>query len=344
MFQLNKMSLLKWKEMAEKRSKIGQDINTIRETLKQKKITDTMSDVEAEKLFKPITSGLKELTQPQPIKRRLLRKKAIIPDYGINIEDEGIPDYNLQDLFDEGVQPQNTKQLVPKPPSYDEVLKDLETGKKKLSIDPEYKLGSLQQLEDPPEYEEDEVPDYEIFEEDRINQALDDLGIPNYEDIEAQLKRDDMTEKTRRSFLSKKIENAVKKRQQLPGFKTHITKQLNKGLISQAEAQFRRKILNDYQKVLNDYINFNKNRLKSIKGSGLKRGGNARSAGGRRPSVVFLNPKEAVKKLELIIGSIGAGNNSIELRNTGVAILDILLRHYIIRKHQYDEIYKNFFM
>ena len=94
-------------------------LNTIRETLKQKKITDTMSDVEAEKLFKPITSGLKELTQPQPIKRRLVRKKAEVPDYGINIEDEGIPDYNLEDLFDEGVQPQNTKQLVPKPPSYD---------------------------------------------------------------------------------------------------------------------------------------------------------------------------------------------------------------------------------
>ena len=62
--------------MAEKRSKIGRDVNTIRETLKQKKITDAMSDVEAEKLFKPITSGLKELTQPQPFKRRLQRKKA----------------------------------------------------------------------------------------------------------------------------------------------------------------------------------------------------------------------------------------------------------------------------
>ena len=63
------MSLLKWKEMAEKRTKLGRDVNTIRETLKQKKITDVMSDVEAEKLFKPITSGLKELTQPQPFKR-----------------------------------------------------------------------------------------------------------------------------------------------------------------------------------------------------------------------------------------------------------------------------------
>ena len=315
--------------MAEKKSKIGQVINTIRETLKQKKITDAMSDVEAEKLFKPITSGLKELTQPQPVKRRLQRKKVEVPDYGINIDDEGIPDYNLQDLFDEGVQPQTTKQLVPKPPSYDDVLKDLETGKKQIYVNPEY----MQQLEDPPEYE---VPDYEIFEEDRINETLDELGLANYDDIEAQLEREDMTEKTRHSFLSKKIENAVKKRQQLPGYKTQITKQLNKGLISQSEAQFRRKVIDDARKVINDYINYNKNKLKSIKGSGLKRGGNA--------SVVFLNPKEAVKKLELIVGSIGAGNNSIELRNTGVAILDILLRNHVINKSYYNKIYKNFFL
>ena len=331
------MSLLKWKEMAEKRSKIGQDVNTIRETLKQKKITDTMSDVEAEKLFKPITSGLKELTQPQPMKRRLQRKKAGVPDYGINIDDEGIPDYNLEDLFDEGVQPQNMKQLVPKPPSYDDVLKDLETGKKKIYVNPEY----MQQLEDPPEYEEDEVPDYEIFEEDRINEALDKLGLANYDDIEAQLEREDMTEKTRHSFLSKKIENAVKKRQQLPGYKTQITKQLNKGLISQSQAQIRRKVIDDARKVLNDYINFNKNKLKTIEGSGLKRKTTKR---GGNVSAVFINPEEAIKKLVLIIGSIDAGNNSIELRNTGVAILDILLRNYIINKDKYNKIYKNFFM
>ena len=339
------MSLLKWKEMAEKKSKIGQDVNTIRETLKQKKITDTMSDVEAEKLFKPITSGLKELTQPQPFKRRLLRKKVEVPDYDINIDDEGIPDYNLEDLFHE---PENTKQLVPKPPSYDDVLKDLETGKKKIYVNPEY----MRQLEDPPEYEEDEVPDYEIFEEDevpdyeifeedRINETLDELGLSNYDDIEAQLEREDMTEKTRHSFLSKKIENAVKKRQQLPGYKTHVTKQLNKGLISQSEAQFRRKVIDDARKVLNDYINFNKNKLKSIKGSGLKRKTTKR---GGNVSAVFINPEEAIKKLDLIIGSIGAGNNSIELRNTGVAILDILLRNYIINKDHYNKIYKNFFM
>ena len=329
------MSLLKWKEMAEKRSKKGQVVNNIRETIERKKITDMMSNVEAEKLFKPITSGLKELAKPQPIKRRLQKKKLEVPNYGIAIDDE-VPDYGLEDLFGDQVLPQDDKQLVPKPPSYDDVLKDLETGEKKIYVNPEY----MQQLEDPPEYEEDEVPDYEIFEEDRINETLDELGLTNYDDIEAQLKREDMTEKTRHSFLSKKIENATKKRQQLPGYKTHITKQLNKGLISQSEAQFRRKVIDDARKVLNDYINYNKNKLKSIKGSGLKRKTTKR---GGNVSAVFINPKEAIKKLDLIVGSIGAGNNSIELRNTGVAILDILLRNYIISKDKYNKIYKNFF-
>ena len=48
------MSLLKWKEMAEKRSELGKKINTVRETIKQNTISDKIGEVEAEKLFKPI--------------------------------------------------------------------------------------------------------------------------------------------------------------------------------------------------------------------------------------------------------------------------------------------------
>ena len=334
------MSLLKWKEMAERKSKIGRDVNIIRETLKQKKISDTMSDVEAEKLFKPITRGLVQLQpKPQPQPQQPLKRQ--IPDY--SIDDDGIP---ALDLLDEGVQPQSTKQLVPTPrKSVKQMIEDLEAGKKKLTTVPEYYLGDPPEYgeygededpyEDPPEYAEDEIPDYEMTEEDRINETLDELKLANYEDIEMQLRRDDITEKGRYSYLSKKIEAADLKRRKFPGYKTQVTKQLNKGLITQAEAHERRTELDDARKVLNDYINYHRGKLKSIKGSGLKRGSK---------SVDFLNPKEALKKLELIVGSIGAGNNSIELRNTGVAILDILARHYIINKSQYNKIYKNFFL
>ena len=57
----------------------------------------------------------------------------------------------------------------------------------------------------------------------------------------------------------------------------------------------------------------------------------------------FNDPTEMMKKLELIIGSMLAGNNSIELRNTGVTILDILLRNSVLNKPQYSNLYKNYF-
>ena len=52
---------------------------------------------------------------------RLTKKRGKIlgvPDYGIAIEDEDIPDYGLDDFFDEGLVPENEKQIVPKPPTH----------------------------------------------------------------------------------------------------------------------------------------------------------------------------------------------------------------------------------
>ena len=261
------MSLLKWNEMAEKRSELGEKINTVRETIKQKTISDQMGEVEAEKLFKPITSELKELTAPKAPLRRLPKKKRPVPDYRIAIDDE-VPDYGLEDLFGDQVLPQNDKQLVPKPPSYEDVLEDLASGKKQMYIDPEY----MYEPEDlPPEYEEEEVPDYNILEEDRINQALDQLGIPNYDDVELRLTEKDMDNKKSKAYLNKILKNAKDQRSKLNGYWSDITKKLNSGLMTEAEAQYRRKVITDTRKVLNNYINYNNQRLKNIKGSGLKK-------------------------------------------------------------------------
>ena len=328
------MSLLKWKEMADKRPELGRKINTVKETIKQKSISDQMGEVEAEKLFKPITSGLKELSTPKTPLRRLAKKKVPVPDYGIAIDDE-VPDYGLEDLFDEQVQPQDNKQLVPKPPSYEDVLEDIASGKKEIYIDPQYMYES----EDlPPEYEE-EGPDYNIIEEDSINQALDKLNIPNYDDIESRLKEDDMNDTRRKAYLKKILNNAKDQRSKLNGFSTDVTKKLKSGLITQAEAQYRRKIIMDTRKVLNEYIGYNKQRLTTFQGSGLRR---KRTKGGQIH--FFTNPTEMIKKLELIIGSMLAGNNSKELRNTGVALLDILLKNSILNKSQYNKITENYFM
>ena len=335
------MSLLKWKEMAEKRSELGKKINTVRETMKRRTISNQMDEVEADKLFRPITSELREIAAPIMPLRGLPKKKKkvpVVPDYGIAIEDE-VPDYGLDDLFDQPDQPvlpENEKQIVPKPPSYDDVLKDLVSGEKQIYIDPKY----MYKPEDlPPEYEEEEGPDYTIFEEDRIDYILDQIGIPNYDDVELQLQREDINDQKRKSYLKNTIlKNAFKKRQQLSGFSSHITKQINDGKITETDAQYRRTIIQDKRKVLNDYIKYYEKRLNDIKGSGLKK---KTKKGGR--VMILNNPTEMMKKLEIIIGSIVAGNNSIELRNTGVALLDILLRNSILNRPQYNKIYRNYF-
>ena len=342
------MSLLKWKEMAEKRSELRKKINIVREIIKQKTISDQIGEVEGEKLFRPITSELREIAAPKKIPlRRLPKKKGPVPDYGIAIEDEvpdygledlcddEVPDYGFEDLFGDQVLPQNDKQLVPKPPSYEDVLKDLASGEKQMYINPEF-MYEPEYL--PPKYEE-EVPDYEILEEDRINQTLDELQIPNYDDIESRLQEEEMNDQKRKSYLNKILKDAKTKKKQLPGFLSDISKKLKSGLMTEAGAQYRRKIISDMTKVLNDYIDYNNQKLKNIKGSGLKkktkRGGQVQ---------FFKNPTEMIKKLELIIGSRVAGNNSIELRNTGVALLDILLKNSILNRPQYNKIYKKYFI
>ena len=332
------MSLLKWKEMAEKRSELGQRINEVRKTIKQKSISDQIGQVEAAKLFEPITSGLRDITAPKKPLRRL-KKRGPVPDYGLEIGDvEEVPDYGLEDLFGAEVQPQNNKQLVPKPPSYEDALKDIASGEKKMYIDPEY----MYEPEDlPPEYEEEEEeeegPDYAIIEEDRINEVLDKLEIPNYDDVELRLTQEDMNNKKRKVYLSKILDEAKHQQNRLNGYSADVTKKLKSKSITETEAQMRRKVIQDTRKVLTDYINHYDQISKNIKGSGLKK-----KRGGAQV-MFFNNPSEILKKLELIIGSMAAGNNSIELRNTGVALLDILLRNSTLNRSQYNKIYKNYF-
>ena len=164
------------------------------------------------------------------------------------------------------------------------------------------------------------------------------MNIPNYDDIELRLQEEEMNDKKRKSYLTKTLKIAKEKRHKLNGYSSDITKKLSSGSITEAVAQYRRKVINDTRKVLTDYINYNEQKLKNIKGSGLKK---KTKKGGQ--IMFFNNPTEMMKKLELIIGSKVAGNNSIELRNTGVALLDILLKNSILNRSKYNKIYENYF-
>ena len=332
------MSLLKWKKLAKQKTELGNKINFVHDTILKNQLGEKISQESFQKAFKPITTKLddvafRNLNIPRLTKKR--GKKLGVPDYAVNIEDEdgGIPDYGLDDFFDEGLVPENEKQIVPKPPTYEESLQDILEGKKQIYVDPQYFPEEPQDM--PPEYEEDEEIDYALDEEDSANYILDDLGLSNYDDIEKQLNQPEMTQQKIKQYVNKKLKDAEFKRHQLKGYKSQVSQAYNKGKIGEAQKTMDYKRIDNARAVLNQYIKHYENKVKMMKGSGLKkRGGN----------IVFFNDvKQLLKKLELIVGEILAGNTSIEMRNTGVAILDMLLKTSKINKAQHEKLYKTYF-
>ena len=231
------MSLLRWKELAKSKSELGDKINYVRNAIKKHDIDQQTSQQGFSKVFKPITSKLDDVIDSNqvlrlPRKKRPL-KKGEVPDYGIDIEDE-VPDMNLGELFEQPVLPQQEKQLVPKPPTYEESLQDLLEGKKEIYVDPKY---FPEEPKLPPEYDEDEEIDYGLDDEDMDNEILGDLGLENYDSVEKVMNQQEMTERRNKKYLNKIINDAKFKRNQLKAYKGNVTKQYKSGNIMEADRQ-----------------------------------------------------------------------------------------------------------
>ena len=405
------MSLLKWKELAKSKTKLGNKINYVHNLMTQHKIGENTSQESFAKVFKPVTSKLDDVIDSNlnfqiPGRRKRPRKKGEVPDYGIDIEDE-VEDMGLDDLFGDNVPPQQQKQMGPVPPPYEDIFGAPEDIPEPQA--PEDIPGPLPEEppapeEPPPDYDYDEDIDYTLDDDDQVQYVLDDLDIPNFASVDKTLAQDIMTKKRKIMYLKRMIKNArskskslegeksdatkkynngtysdgervwvhrrvdmqrdalkkyinhlneklqaeeikgsgikgrgiIKKmekdRNRIKGYKAYVTKRYNSGVISEAERQMMNKQLDNKIAELNKYI---KDHKKKIKGRGRKqRGGN----------VMFFNDvKQLLNKLELIIGEIIAGNTSIKMRNTGVNILDTLLRMSTINKPQYNKLYKKYF-
>ena len=104
---------------------------------------------------------------------------------------------DVEGLFDEAVPPQAEKQIpAGPPPSYDEMIKE-------LGDDP------------PPEYEEDDSPDYalapgdeteaESSETEEANKLLGSLNIRSYDTVDATLAYSKLSATQRRNYLEKRV-------------------------------------------------------------------------------------------------------------------------------------------
>ena len=59
-------------------------------------------------------------------------------------------------------------------------------------------------------------------------------------------------------------------------------------------------------------------------------------------AIYFTNPEQMVKRLELLIGSLNAGNSSIQLKNELYDIIDHLLKLKILTKDKHNAFIKKY--
>ena len=340
------MSLLKWQEMAKSKSALGKKINFVHNAITQKKLGEETSQIGLEKMFKPITAklddviasnlgplpgSLRSLPRAQPARKRKAKPAEI--DYLPEVDP--FEEMDVEGLFDdEIVPPQPEKQIRPPPPTYEEIEKE---------------VG-----EDPPAYE-DEAPDYAVEpgdeaeqseEEENANQILDEFDLTNYDVLEKTLNEPNITSSKKVHYLNNLLTIATKKTNQLKGYKASFTKKWKKGEITEEQKQWQHQRADRGFQALKEYKNYLNKKMITFQGSGIKKRSRERSRERKKGggAVRFIsNPKELLQKLEVIIGSILAGNTNVGIRITGVGILDFLLKEGAINRSQHEKLFKNYF-
>ena len=187
------MSLLKWKKLAKQKKELGNKINFVHDTILKNQLGEKISQGSFQKVFKPITTKLDDV-----LLKKIHGEKLDVPDYALKDEDKNEDedsDYGLDDLFDEGLVPENKKQIESNLPTYEET--------KLKNIIKDYPVHSDNPNDPPPGYEEDEEIDYALDEEDSANMILDDLGLVNYDNIENQLNKPEMPKSQITNYLGK---------------------------------------------------------------------------------------------------------------------------------------------
>ena len=338
------MSLSKWKELADRKAKTGEMKKNLFDEITEEKIRSKTTDQAIAKTFRlDRLDQIAEQTKPKP--RRRIQIPRINREGGIDYAPEVDPyeDMDVEGLLnlEDYAAPQTEKQIakIPKkapkyemdpsfweldpPPTYEDLYEE------------KYPLA----IEGPPDDDEDDefVDAEEGDDVEEANKILDEIGLPNYYDVDMRLDEPEMTATKQRNYLEKVLKDAETKRRQAVALKSNATIKFKDNKITAEE----RKRINDrsdkLQKEIKDYKKHYQSQFKSIKGSGLRRGPRGKGA-------YFSNDaKEMLQKLTLIIAEMEAGHTSIERRNMGQTILDALLHANHLNKAQYGKLVKKYF-
>ena len=321
------MSLSRWKRLAQRKTEAGQAVNELYDDITKEKIRSKTTDQAIAKTFRlDRLDQIAEQTKPKQ-RRRVPLRPRVNADGGIDYAPEVDP-YEEMDVegllnLEDYVPPQAEKQIAKKPQK-----------------PPQYEMDpSFWQIPDepPPPYEED-LEEEEELEEMDDNQILDQLDLPNYDDVEKRLAEPEMNYVRRQNYLRKVQKDAETKRKQVAAMKTHAANAFKRGEITKEEMDKAYAESDRLQKPINELkVKVRQKLTPKIKPPKLK-------AIKKGKGVVFYNnPQELLQKLAVILGEMEAGNTSLKMRNMGQTILDTLLENKSINKTAYGKLVKKYF-
>ena len=214
------MSLSCWKELAQRQIKAGKAVNELYNDITEEKIRSKTTEAAIAKRFRlDRLDQIAEQTKPRQ-RRRVPLRPRVDADGGIDYAPEVDPyeDMDVEGLLnlEDYVPPQAEKQIAKAP--------------QKL---PQYEMDpSFWQIPDepPPPYEEGEQPALEAprGEGDADNQLLDQLHLPNYNDVEMRLAEPEMNYESRQNYLKNVYKNAETRRKQVAVMKMQASNRLQR--------------------------------------------------------------------------------------------------------------------
>ena len=133
---------------------------------------------------------------------------------------------NLEDY----VAPEAEKQIAKMPKEAPKYEMDPSFWQLPAEPPPLYEEKDPLAIEGPPEDEEEDEE-----EEREANKILDQLGLPNYDDVEMRLAEPEMTETKQRNYVGKVVKDAETRRRQAIAMKSNATKAFKAGKITGEE-------------------------------------------------------------------------------------------------------------
>ena len=275
------MSLSKWKELAPEKTKTGEMKQNLFDEITAEKIRSKTTDQAIAKTFRlDRLDQIAEQTKPKAKKGIRLQIPRINRDGGFDYAPEVDPyeDMDVEGLLnlEDYVAPEAEKQIAKMPKETPKYEMDPSFWQLPTEPPPLYEEKDSLAIEGPAKPEDDEEsyltpPEEEDEEEDEeeereANKTLDQLGLPNYDDVEMRLAEPEMTETKQRNYLGKVVKDAERTTRQAVAMKSNATKRFKAGKITGEERDLAHNRSNLLQKEIKDYMKHYQSKLKSIKG------------------------------------------------------------------------------